>query len=52
MLHNRDFEPQQHKLDNKISMDIEGFIDSQYMAKQYAPPDNHHTNAAKWAILT
>ena len=48
----RGFKPQLHKLDNKMSHEVEAFVSSQHTHLQYTPPDMHCTNPAERAIQT
>ena len=45
-------EPKLNKQDNETSTEVKDFIRSKKATIQYVPSDNHHTNAAKWAIQT
>ena len=44
------YRPQLHKMDNKTSKDVEGFIAEQQDKVQYTPADIHCTNITEWCI--
>jgi hypothetical protein len=46
------FKPQLHKMDNKMSHDVETFIRKENTCLQYTPPDICRTNLAEWEICT
>ena len=48
----RGFSPQLHKMDNQTSRDVEDFIASQKIGRQYTPPDMQQTNPAERSIQT
>jgi hypothetical protein len=48
----RGFNPQRHKMDNKMSHDVETFILKENTCLQYTPPDIHRTNPAEREICT
>jgi hypothetical protein len=45
-------QPQFHRMDNKCSQAIKEYFNHNNITYQLAPPGEHRTNAAEWAIRT